>query len=547
MRKKFICLAIVAMLTCSAASVLAACGDDKTKAVEFPEMKEYSLTDGDGAHIENVPYEEYLKNQVFTDDLYWVSVKDKGASPDKSAKENTALLQAAIDEASANGNGRGAVEVSGGVYYTGTLYMKSGVTLYIAEDSALKLLDYDDYGTAEKRELLNGALIRAEGADNWKIVGPGKLDGNGTDYTKQSKNPTKNLPQETFNLKEKVLSYRDRLRERKSEEFGCNLIYARDCENIVISNIVLYEPSTWTVKLELCDGVDISDVVMDNNIYVANSDGFDICGTCNVNITHCFIATGDDGIVLKSNVGKIENVTVSDCEIMSLANNFKIGTETGYDVRNVSVTDCYFFTAEIAGGNSGIAIESADGANISDVTVSDITMNNVPSAILVWLGCRLDKDKGSNGEMGSIDGVSIKNVYAKDVDIAGAIVGCEYKGEVYNVKNVILDNINIAYRECNEDLNIYNGDDVLHKNMNGYPEITRVSHQYIISHEASIYHDMPVYGIYLFNAENVTATAFNVKPRSVNTRPFTNAGTYDARDGIVNSSVSSSASEFIFN
>lgn len=536
MNRKIVVAALVAVLICTSFVFLAGCGE-KEVTVDFPDMKEYSLTEGDGAHVANVPYDEYLQVAAFTDDLYWVSVKDKGASVDNGARENTLALQDAIDDASANGNGRGAVEVSGGVYYTGTLYMKSGVTLYIAEDSALKLPGYDEYNSEEKRELLDGALIRAEGVDDWKIVGPGKLDGNGTDYTKESENPTKNMPQETFNLKQKVLSYRARIRDRKSEEFGCNIIYARGCENVVISNVVLYEPSTWTVKLELCDGVDISDVVIDNNIYVANSDGLDICGTSNVKIEHCFIATGDDGIVLKSNVGAIENVTVGDCEIMSLANNFKIGTETGYDVKNVNVSDCYFFCAEIAGGYSGIAIESVDGANVSGVTVSDIVMNNVPAALLIWLGCRLDDDKGSDGTMGSIDGVTIKNVYAKDVDIASAIVGCEYDDKVYSVKNVILDNINIAYRECNEDLDIYNDSDVLHKNMGGYPEITRVSHKFFASHELSTYHDMPVYGLYLYNVDNVKATSFRVVPRSVNTRPFTNAGLYDARDGINNSSV----------
>lgn len=537
MKSKRIAAALVTALICTMPVFAAGCGDKQLK-IDFPEMKEYSLTEGAGSHVADVPYDEYLKQSVFTDDLYRVTAKDKGASPDKSAKENTALLQAAIDDASANGNGRGAVEVSGGVYYTGTLYMKSGVTLYISEGSALRLPDYDDYSADEKRELLHGALIRAEGADDWKIVGPGKLDGNGTDYTNESENPTKNLPLETFNLKEKVLANRDRIRERKSEEFGCNLIYARDCDNVSLYNLVLYEPSTWTVKLELCDGVNISDVVVDNNIYVANSDGFDICGTSNVNIEHCFIATGDDGIVLKSNVGAIENVTVTDCEIMSLANNFKIGTETGYDVKNVTVTDCYFFSAEIAGGYSGIAIESADGADISDVTISDITMNNIPAALLIWLGYRLDKDKGSDGTVGSIDGVTVKNVWAKDVDIASAVVGCTYKGEVYPVRNVTLDNFNIAYRECGEDLDIYKENDVLHAGMNGYPEITRVSHSYLISHELSEYHDIPVYGLYLYNAENVQATSFRVVPRSVNTRPFTNVGLYDERDGITSSSVS---------
>ena len=75
--------------------------------------------------------------------------------------------------------------------------------------------------------------------------------------------------------------------------------------------------------------------------------------------------------------------------------------------------------------------------------------------------------------------------------------------------------------------------------MNGYPEITRVSHMYFLSHETSQYYDMPVYGLYLYNVKNVKATSFNVIKRSANTRPFTNAGQYAARDGIVHSSVGS--------
>lgn len=529
---KIVAVAVAAVLTFS---ILFVACDGKD---EVPVAKNYYLTDGDGAHVANVPYDEYLDDtQPEFSDKTVIDVRDYGASPQKSAQENTLAINAAVEKASETG---AVVKVDGGVYSTGTVYMKSGVTLYLTADSALKLPDYDDYDAEEKRGLLNGALIRAEGVDGWRITGPGKLDGNGTDYTLESENPTKNLPLQTFNLKEKVLSYRERLRNRKSEEFGCNIVYARDCKNVRIDNVVIYEPSTWTVKLELCEGVQITDTVIDNNIYVANSDGIDVCGSSDVLIEHCFIATGDDGVVLKSNVGEIENVTVADCEIMSLANNFKIGTETGYDVKNVTVKDCYFFTAEIAGGYSGIAIESADGANISDVTVNNVVMNNVTSAILIWLGCRLDKVNGSNGTVGSIDGISVSDVYADNVDIASAIVGCDYNGKVYPVRNVSLDNINIKYRDCAESLNIYNGNDVKHANMNGYPEITRVSHLYFLSHEMSEYYDMPVYGLYLYTVQNVKATRFNVTPRSGNTRPATNAGIYDSRDRITDSVVSSS-------
>ena len=484
-------------------------------------MKEYSLTEGAGEHVADVPYDEYLKKPVFTDDIYWVRGVDNGASPDKSAVENTALLQAAIDKASAEGNGKGAVEISGGVYYTGTLYMKSGVTLYIAEDSALKLPDYADYTSDEKSEFINGALIRAEGVDEWKITGPGKLDGNGADYTLESVNPTKNLPLGTFDLKEKVLSYRERLRNRKNEKFGCHILYVNNCNDFSLSNIVIYEPSTWTIKIENSNNISVTDVVIDNNIYVANSDGIDICGSSNVEIKHCFIATGDDGIVLKSYCGVINNVLVEDCEIMSLANNFKIGTETVHDISNVAVTDCHFFKADTAGGYAGIAIESADGANVANVAVANIVMDGVTSPLLVWLGCRLDNGNTSR-RLGSVANITVLNVKATDVDIASAIVGCNYDGTVFNVGNVVLDNFDITYRDCAETLDIYQGDSVLDANMSGYPEITRVSHRYLSSHEMSEYYDIPYYGLYVDKAVNVIATNFNVTPRSSNTRAMAN-------------------------
>ena len=261
---------------------------------------------------------------------------------------------------------------------------------------------------------------------------------------------------------------------------------------------------------------------VDNNIYVANSDGVDICSSSNVRVRDCFIATGDDGVVIKTPSGAAENILVENCEIMSLANNFKIGTETSGDVRGVEVRDCYFFTAECAGGYAGIAVESADGAHLSDIYVHDIIMDNVTSPLLIWLGCRLDKDNGADGEMGGINGVTVENIDANNIDIGCAVVGCEYKGERYLVQNAVVRNVKAVYRDCYEKVKIYRGDKVLEAGMSGYPEITRVSHRYFISHSLSAYYDLPVFGIYVRDVENFTLENFEVTPRQGNTRPLTN-------------------------
>lgn len=491
-----------------------------------PELVDYELNE-EGNHVANIPYEDIFDGsedysfegkQVFP-------VENFGAGVDKSVEENTVAINNALVEA---GKVNGVVSVTNGTYNTGTINMQSNVTLYIDSDSTLKFASYSYFSSAEERnKYLVYSLICASNVQNWRICGEGKLDGNGTSYTKAPEDASLFMPMETFNLKERVLEYRARIRERIVDEIGYHIIYTYNSTDFVIKNITIYEPSTWTVKLDRSSNITIQNVVIDNNIYIANSDGIDIYGSSDVKIDNCFIATADDGIVLKSPVAEVKNVTITNCQIMSLANNFKIGTETGYDVSNITVKDCKFFTCGINGGYSGLAIESADGANISNVVIDNIQMKNVNSAIFIWLGSRLDKDKGSDGRtMGSVQNIKISNVYAKDVDIACAIVGCDYRGNAYNVEQVELTNINIEYREAQEDLDIYKGNQVLKANMNGYPEITRVSHMYIGSHEGSLYHDLPYYGLYVCNVSGLTIDGFRVKPRSCNTRPASNLASY---------------------
>lgn len=64
--KKFAIVLVVALILTLA---LSAC-DDKVKKIDFPEMKEHSLTEGAGEHVADVPYDEYLKTPAFTDDMY---------------------------------------------------------------------------------------------------------------------------------------------------------------------------------------------------------------------------------------------------------------------------------------------------------------------------------------------------------------------------------------------------------------------------------------------------------------------------------------------
>lgn len=56
--------------------------------------------------------------------------------------------------------------------------------------------------------------------------------------------------------------------------------------------------------------------------------------------------------------------------------------------------------------------------------------------------------------------------------------------------------------------------------MNGYPEITRVSHYYFKNHKYSGYWDLPCYGIFVRYMRNTDYSGYNCTPRHCNKLPF---------------------------
>ena len=91
------------------------------------------------------------------------------------------------------------------------------------------------------------------------------------------------------------------------------------------------------------------------------------------------------------------------------------------------------------------------------------------------------------------------------------------------VENVTLKNIYVKYREANQTLDVYNGNSAYEgANISDYPEITRVSHLYVLNHELSYYWDIPYYGLFVRHAKNVTVENMTVIPRSTETREKSN-------------------------
>ncbi len=471
-------------------------------------------------HIINIPKQDYLKITALPQDRCVFDIVDYGASIKKDPFLNQQAIQKAIDEAS---KVKGIVLIKGGVFRTARLNLKSNILLKIEANSALENVTFDEaHARSGYCDTPIQALIQGKNVQNVTIEGPGQLRGNGASYCKMQLNSTPFFPLDTFNLKKYVLEHRSRIKMGKVPEMNRDfMIGIISSQNITIKNLEVYESGSWTIRLEALENLLIEDLVIDNDVRVANSDGIDLMGGKNITIRHCFIATGDDGICPKTERISpcMDNVLIENCTIMSLANHFKIGTEIRRSVTNITLKNCFFFQPGIAGGYAGIAIEAPDEGTVKNITIKNITMENVTSPLVIWKGCR-------SGKGGDIKDITITDIIATNCDVPCAITGFKKAGVVNHVANITLKNFDITYRQASERLNLYWGRSHAYGgklNLFGYPEITKVSHMYLISNEKSFYFDLPVHGIFFRYAKDICVENFKVKKRTCNKLPFDNA------------------------
>ncbi len=269
------------------------------------------------------------------------------------------------------------------------------------------------------------------------------------------------------------------------------------CQNVTVENFMLQNSAAWTLELNGCDGVQIRDFVIDNNRHVANTDGIDVAGSSNVEIAHCFIATGDDGIVLKNSKSlgiqsAMENIAVRDCKISSCTNAFKIGTETSFDIQNVLAEDCEFFLEDIyPGGVSGISLESADGAQVRNITVRNVQMRGEACPLFISLNNR-NRDKDFDAA-GALENITVENIQAEDAEIPVIITGTK----ALTVRNITLRNFDIRYADGKD---YYDYRPFVPVYDDTYPECNRMR-------------NLNAYGLFARYAEDVKLESFAVVPR----------------------------------
>lgn len=179
--------------------------------------------------------------------------------PGDGAINNTPAIQRAIDACAKTG---GTVRFPAGQYVSGTLFLKSNVTLHLDAGATL-------FGSKRIEDYNPKHLIYAEGATNIAIEGPGTIDGQGDAFLDAKLKP---LPRPS------------------------PLIELVECKDVRISDLNIRKAAAWTIHPRLCDRVIIRGLSIVNNMLALNTDGIDPDGSRNVIISDSYIEAGDDSI-----------------------------------------------------------------------------------------------------------------------------------------------------------------------------------------------------------------------------------------------------------
>lgn len=478
-----------------------------------------------GDYYEDIPFSDYIApNQELPDDGRPVfDVRDFGAAA-VPGRVNTAAFQAAADACRSAGGG--TVLVREGSYVTGTFFLYSNTTLFIDSTAVIE--------STRESERLQTALLIAERAQNVVITGGGTICGNGEWFVFEPKLkprltpiPVSHLPlrgTENIKLPETTLRYQYRRRirfaeDKYNENIGSTLrpsymVFLNRCENVRIENVILKDSMAWTLNLFACQNVLVKDVVIHNNRHVANTDGIDITGSSRVEINHCFISTADDGIVVKNPAETqtdMSQIHVHDCQVITVMNSFKIGTETRFDISEVLVENCRFFMPDLyPGTTSGIAIESADGSNVTDIVVRNIDMDRVTCPIFVCLNMRnrnqipYSPDKNSPYWGGSIRRVTLEHVTASNAEVPSLLFGSLHAeaGIRKPIEDISLRHVQVVYTDNAEIIAV---PEIIEEFLYEYPE-------------NNSFGDVDAYGLWVRHCDGLTLDDISVTPRSCNTR-----------------------------
>ena len=418
---------------------------------------------------------------------------------------NTCTIQKAIDFVNENGGGRLIFEA--GNYVTGSIYLKSNVTLQLDRGATI-LGSTNPFDYIKDKKIGWMSMIFAKNQENIGITGKGTINGRG--FT--TANNMVNYIHHGI--------YPDSLKlDRPNETNRPQNIYFRECKNVNISDITLRDPASWNQTYDQCKNLSVDNIFVDSKSYW-NNDGIDVVDCDGVVIKNSYFDAADDVLCFKSHDSKCfcQNVVVDNCVGRSSANGLKFGTVSRGGFRNFKVTNLTIFDTF----RSAITFAAVDGGEIENIVVDGLRSINTGNVIYLRIG-----DRWSKGKKPSMKNITISNVYA-EVPFGKPDAGYNYEGPVedlprnispasiiglpeYKIQNITLRNIEIVCPGAGNPLYACRG--------LGSAELDSIPEMPTAYPEFSQFKELPAWGFYIRHAEGITFENVTLKALKKDYRP----------------------------
>ena len=290
---------------------------------------------------------------------------------------NTRPIQAAIDAAA--GAGGGTVVLKPGVYLSGSLFVKSNVTLLIGRGATIKgLRDLAAYPIVRTRVAgiemeWPAGLLNIYREKNAKITGEGLVDGDGKVFWDSYWAMRRDYDPKGL---------------RWAADYDCRrprLIHVYDAEAVEVSGLNLARSGFWTVHVCYSRDVKVSDLIIRNNLggRGPSTDGIDIDSSERVLVERCDLSVNDDAICIKAG---------RDWD----------GLRVARPCRQVKVRDCI-----VRDALAGMTFGSETSGGFEDIEVSGLRIEYpVPLGIFF---------KSGHTRGGVINNIALKNIHLQDV------------------------------------------------------------------------------------------------------------------------------------
>lgn len=355
--------------------------------------------------------------------LVLLNVEDFGAIGDDEIMDTEAINKA-IDSCAALPNG--VVVFSKGTYLSGSIHLKSNVTLQIEKEAKIqaapkgvRAFDDPEPNKWDKYQAFglshfHNALIWGDSVENVKVRGEGIISGTASLYNDSEPGDA-----------DKAISF-------------------KSCKDVEVKDITITNAGYLAVLATGCDSVNIYNVKVETK-----SGGISIVGSSNVKLRNCEVETGDDGISLKSDYSlgrklSSEGIDISNCMISAAGTALQLGPETVGDFKNLQISNITIKKAD----NTGMSFTSNNGAVIDGVNVQNVTMESAAIPFFI----NLSKIKGASPgsfSVGGIKNLRISNVVVKDVYGYGS--GWKFASTFMGksdrmLENIVLENMRITYK-----------------------------------------------------------------------------------------------------